>query len=176
MAANGFIELLRLSKRGNANYANIESHEKIWSGVGFELLGQYFVAPLGEVSEVIYPPLYTPIPNAQCWIKGLANVRGKLLSVTELSSFITEQNASCADGQKVICISQNEHYVGLVVDRVLGIQHFQKNSFFSNNNELDEKIKLYCHGYFPRQHLKWNIFLFSNLLNEPRFLNASKHG
>ncbi|MBU3848150.1 MAG: chemotaxis protein CheW [Candidatus Acinetobacter avistercoris] len=175
MAANGFIELLRLSKRGNTNYSNIDSHENIWSGVGFEILGQYFVAPLGEVSEVIYPPLCTPIPNAQFWVKGLANIRGKLLSVTELASFITEQDVPSHDAQKVICILQNEHYVGLVVDRVLGIQHFQKNSFFSNNNELDEKIKLYCHGYFPRQNLKWNIFLNSKLLNDPRFLNASKY-
>ncbi|NUF13676.1 chemotaxis protein CheW, partial [Acinetobacter oleivorans] len=54
MAANGFIELLRLSKRGNKNYASVQNEAQRWSGIAFEMRGQYFVAPLGEVSEVIY--------------------------------------------------------------------------------------------------------------------------
>lgn len=61
MAANGFIELLRLSKRGNKNYASVQNEAQRWSGIAFEMRGQYFVAPLGEVSEVIYPPKYTPV-------------------------------------------------------------------------------------------------------------------
>ena len=76
MAANGFIELLRLSKRGNKNYADNESEVNRWSGIAFEMMGQYFVAPLGEVSEVIYPPKFTPVPNAQSWVKGLARGLG----------------------------------------------------------------------------------------------------
>ena len=61
MAANGFIELLRLAKRGNKNYVSNENEVNRWSGIAFEMMGQYFVAPLGEVAEVIYPPksLYT---------------------------------------------------------------------------------------------------------------------
>ncbi|KCX62006.1 cheW-like domain protein, partial [Acinetobacter baumannii 1146103] len=74
MAANGFIELLRLSKRGNKNYASVQNEAQRWSGIAFEMRGQYFVAPLGEVSEVIYPPKYTPVPNTQSWVKGLANI------------------------------------------------------------------------------------------------------
>ena len=53
MAANGFIELLRLSKRGNKNYASVQNEAQRWSGIAFEMRGQYFVAPLGEVSEVM---------------------------------------------------------------------------------------------------------------------------
>ena len=81
MAANGFIELLRLAKRGNKNYTSSENEVNRWSGIAFEILGQYFVAPLGEVSEVIYYPHYTTIPNSQSWLKGLANIRGDRKSV-----------------------------------------------------------------------------------------------
>ncbi len=48
MAANGFIELLRLAKRGNKNYVSNENEVNRWSGIAFEMMGQYFVAPLGE--------------------------------------------------------------------------------------------------------------------------------
>lgn len=51
MAANGFIELLRLAKRGNKNYVTTENEVNRWSGIAFEMMGQYFVAPLGKLQK-----------------------------------------------------------------------------------------------------------------------------
>ena len=174
MAANGFIELLRLSKRGNKNYAAKENEVNRWSGIAFEMMGQYFVAPLGEVSEVIYPPNCTPVPTVQTWVRGLANIRGRLISISDLSHYLSTEQAQFLPTQKVLCISHHDHYVGLIVDQVLGIQHFNKKSFFSENNEIDQKLKGYCQGYFQQHNQAWNIFLFSRLLNDPQFMNASK--
>lgn len=174
MAANGFIELLRLSKRGNKNYAGNEKEVNRWSGIAFEMMGQYFVAPLGEVSEVIYPPVYTAVPNVQGWVRGLANIRGRLLSVSDLPHFVTGQKTQYLQSQKVLCISRHDHYVGLIVDQVLGIQHFNKKSFFSKNNDLEKKLEPYCQGYFQQHNQAWNIFLFSRLLNDPQYMNASE--
>ena len=173
MAANGFIELLRLSKRGNKNFVGNESEVNRWSGIAFEIMGQYFVAPLGEVSEVIYPPECTEVPNVQNWVRGLANIRGRLLSVSDLANYVSGKRALYLPTQKVLCISHNDHYVGLIVDQVLGIQHFNKKSFFSQNKELDEKLLTYCQGYFHQHNQAWNVFLFSRLLNDPKFMNAS---
>lgn len=174
MAANGFIELLRLSKRGNQNYIDKESEVNRWSGIAFEMMGQYFVAPLGEVTEVIYPPKCTAVPNVQNWVKGLANIRGRLLSVSDLTYFISGQRSQFTPTQKVLCISHNDHYVGLIVDQVLGIQHFNKKSFFSENKNLEKKLKTYCQGYFQQHNRAWNIFLFSQLLSDPKYMNASE--
>lgn len=129
MAANGFIELLRLSKNGNKSYEATERQINRWSGIAFEILGQYFVAPLGEVFEVIYLPKCTSVPNAQPWVVGLANIRGRLLSILDLPYYISGEKSHHLSTQKVICIYHNDHYVGLLVDQVLGIQHlvmFQK--------------------------------------------------
>ncbi|HAV4457985.1 chemotaxis protein CheW [Acinetobacter baumannii] len=173
MAANGFIELLRLSKRGNKNYASVQNEAQRWSGIAFEMRGQYFVAPLGEVSEVIYPPKYTPVPNTQSWVKGLANIRGRLLSVSDLAHFISGQRSSFSSTQKVLCISHHDQYVGVVVDQVLGIQHFNKKSFFSQSSDLEENLKEYCQGYFHQHNQHWHVFLFSRLLQNPHYMNAS---
>lgn len=173
MAANGFIELLRLSKRGNKNYVVNENEVNRWSGIAFEMMGQYFVAPLGEVAEVIYPPKYTFVPNTQPWVLGLANIRGRLLSVANLAHYISGKKTPTTRTEKVICISHDDHYVGLIVDRVLGIQHFNKKSFFSENNEINSSVKEYCQGYFHQHEQKWNIFLFSRLLKNPKYLNAA---
>lgn len=174
MAANGFIELLRLSKRGNKSYAGNNQEVNRWSGIAFEMMGQYFVAPLGEVAEVIYPPECTTVPNVKDWVRGLANIRGRLLSVSDLANYISGQQTPFLPTQKVLCISHNDHYVGLIVDQVLGIQHFHKKSFFLENKEIDKKLSPYCQGYFQQHNQAWNIFLFSRLINDPQYMNASE--
>ena len=173
MAANGFIELLRIAKRGNKNYVSNDNEVNRWSGIAFEMMGQYFVAPLGEVSEVIYPPKYTPVPNTQPWVVGLANIRGRLLSVSDLAQYMSGHRSQYSPTQKVLCINYNDQYVGLVVDQVLGIQHFNKKSFFSDQSELDSNLKEYCQGHFYQHNQRWHVFLFSRLLQNPKYMNAS---
>ena len=173
MAANGFIELLRLAKRGNKNYVSNENEVNRWSGIAFEMMGQYFVAPLGEVAEEIYPPKYTLVPNTQPWVVGLANIRGRLLSVADLAHYVSGHRSAYSPTQKVLCISHNDHNVGLVVDQVLGIQHFNKKSFFSKHDDLDQNLKEYCQGYFHQHNQQWHVFLFSRLLQNPKYMNAS---
>ena len=170
MAANGFIELLRLAKRGKNNTSANQEVER-WSGIAFEMLGQYFVAPLGEVSEVIYYPSFTPVPNSKSWLKGLANVRGRLLTITDLPAYFSGKGSK--DTQKVLCVSHQDHYVGLAVDQVLGIQHFNKKSFFSKNVHLESNLQKYCQGYFNQYQRHWNVFLFSKMLGDTEYMNAA---
>ncbi|WP_407411751.1 chemotaxis protein CheW [Acinetobacter sp.] len=173
MAANGFIELLRLAKRGNKHYANQDNEVNRWSGIAFEIMGQYFVAPLGEVSEVIYPPKCTPVPNTHAWVRGVANIRGRLLSVSDLTHYLVGQRSQSSGAQKVLCIQNDDQYVGLLVDQVLGIQHFNKKSFFSNQDAVNDLLNPYCRGYFQQHNQKWQVFLFSQLLHHPKYMNAS---
>lgn len=52
MAANGFIELLRIAKQGNKNYVSNDNEVNRWSGIAFEMMGQYFVAPLEKYRKL----------------------------------------------------------------------------------------------------------------------------
>lgn len=55
-----------------------------WSGIGFRMGGRFFVAPMGEVGEVLHEPRYTQLPGVKTWVKGVANVRGRLLPIMDL--------------------------------------------------------------------------------------------
>lgn len=173
MAARGYIELLRLSKRGHKSYVDSETEKNRWSGVVFELSGQYFVAPIGEVAEVIYLPVTTPVPNVKPWVWGMSNVRGRLYSVIDLQHFLSGKKSEPSTRQKLICVSNGQSHVGLVVDQVLGVQHFNKKNYFLNNDTLPAELQHYCQGYFYQHHQAWNIFLFSQLLGDTNFINAA---
>ena len=88
MASRGFIELLRLADLANARSSGRQGRKDYdWRGVVFESSGQRLVAPLGEVAEILTPE-YTSMPLVQPWLLGIANVRGRLLPLTDLAKFL----------------------------------------------------------------------------------------
>ncbi len=73
-----FYRITSALRNGETKTTLVQDNEvNRWSGIAFEMMGQYFVAPLGEVSEVIYPPKYTPVPNTQALGSGSSEYSGK---------------------------------------------------------------------------------------------------
>ncbi|KAA8734439.1 chemotaxis protein CheW [Acinetobacter qingfengensis] len=173
MAAKGFIELLRLADRGKKRQVSQIDQTLRWSGVAFEILGRQFVAPLGDIAEVIYVPEWTPVPSTQKWACGVANIRGRLLSVSHLAAFLNHSVNEVKTDSKVLCLMHPKHYCGVIVDQVFGIQHFNQQSYFKQANDLPPELQEFCQGYFMYQSKPWHVFMFRDLLNNPRFLSPS---
>ncbi|XID75663.1 chemotaxis protein CheW [Alkanindiges sp. WGS2144] len=174
MAARGFIELLRLADYGRQRQQGGQENENVrWSGIAFSFAGYQFVAPLGEVAEVVPVPASTTVPSAKPWMRGLANVRGRLLPLTDLAIFLQLPETELSRLSKVMIIDQAAHYSGVIVDQVMGIQHFNKQSYFGSNPQLPEVLAQYTHGYFERQGQQWHVFLLSKLVQDQTYLNAS---
>ena len=47
-----------------------------WSGIGFRIGEQCFVAPMGEIAEILHEPRFTLLPGVKSWVRGVANLRG----------------------------------------------------------------------------------------------------
>src|ERR1700760_1565499 len=62
-----------------------------WSGIGFRLGEHWYVAPMGEVSEVLHEPRFTQLPGVKSWVKGVANLRGRLLPMMDLGGFFSDR-------------------------------------------------------------------------------------
>ena len=67
--------------------ADAQAH---WTGLGFNLLGQRFVAPMDEVSELMRVPVTTRIPGVKNFVLGIGNVRGRLMAVLDLAPELPE--------------------------------------------------------------------------------------
>ena len=66
--------------------------------LGFQAGSDFWLLSLADSGEIASLPVLTVVPLTRTWFVGMANIRGKLYSVTDFSAFLgremTPQNAS----------------------------------------------------------------------------------
>ncbi|NIB39614.1 chemotaxis protein CheW [Pseudomaricurvus alkylphenolicus] len=165
----GLARQCRKSARGLPAQVDIKPH---WSGIGFELLGRRFVAPMGEVTEMLEVPPYTRLPGVQPWVKGVSNVRGRLLPVCDLAAFFGERLTTGRKLQRILILENDELYTGLMVDRVFGMQHFPVDTY-SDQVSSEHPASAFSRGCYRQDDVEWIVFSPALLSQDGQFLNAA---
>lgn len=173
MASRGFIELLRLADLAKARQTGRNNpDQQDWLGVVFESAGQRLIAPLGEVSEVLALPELTALPLTKPWLLGVANLRGRLLPLTDLAQFLGLQSGERLKNRKVMVIDHGDIFSGLLVDQVLGINRFVRTQYVAEEM-TSSPFAPYNHGKFTKDGEDFFVFMPSLLMKDARFLNAA---
>ncbi len=175
MASRGFIELLRLADLARARKSGRRGGQEYdWQGVVFEIGGQRLVAPMGQISEVLAMPEYTSLPLVKPWMLGMANIRGRLLPITDLSQFLQVPSRLTQMSQrKVIVIDHDNFFSGLVVDQVIGIEQFTRDQYRAEAIEPSSPFAPYNHGKFLKNEQDWYVFMPSLLAQDSQYANAA---
>ena len=148
--------------------------QPLWSGVGFQLRGMRCVVPMQEVAEMLVLPEYTRIPGVQPWVKGVANVRGRLLPMLDLEVFFGGQLDSARKKHRVLALEIGDFYCGVIVKSVYGMQHFPLETY-SEQAGGDDSIAPYSKGSYEHNGRKWTVFSLYELARDPQFFNAALH-
>lgn len=143
-----------------------------WSGIGFRLAGQPMVAPLGEVSEILHEPRYTALPRVKPWVRGVANVRGRLLPVIDLSHFFGSGVSVPRKQRRVLVLDRDAVFVGLLVDELFGMQHFPVSDFTPSVPALPEEFRPFVVGAYAGEQVSM-IFNFQALARDQAFLDVA---
>lgn len=156
-----------------ADQPHQETRVEHWSGIGFRVDGQWFVAPMGEVAEVLHEPRSSRVPGVQPWVCGVANLRGRLLPVMDLSGFLGLGACALGKQRRVLVLDTEGLFAGLLVDEVLGLQHFSLQSLeLSPPRPLIEAAAPFVQGHFARER-NWAIFSPLALAQAPGFLDVA---
>ena len=152
-----------------------EEAVELWNGIGFTLNGQRYVAPMGEVVEILHIPRHTQVPGVKAFMLGAANVRGRLLPLIDLAAFIGLPRASRSQrDRRVLVIEQDDVFCGLIIDSVLGMQYFAADSHVENLNEEAEALSPFLHGGYFRNDELWRVFSMVELVEDERFLDVAQ--
>jgi twitching motility protein PilI len=171
-----FNKLLEFEKRATGFTAGtgVGIREKgDWSGVVFAIGDQRLTCSLERVHEFLPPPPVTRVPGTKSWILGLANVRGDLVTVIDLSHYLGGERTNITVRSRLLAASLRGRPVGLLVDEVFGQQSF------TNDDELGAKAQEGSpfDGYITRQFRAddeiWQELDLDALCGAPEFLNGA---
>ena len=144
-----------------------------WSGMGFRVGDNLLVSSLKDVNEIMPYPHLTHVPHAKSWVKGVANVRGVLITVLDLRDFIEGIQTELNRHSRVLLIRQSEMNVGLLVDQALGLRHFFDEEQVSTLPAISEGLSDFVLGGYKQSDRHWAVFSMRRLLQDARFLEVA---
>jgi twitching motility protein PilI len=168
--------LLQIDQRCRVLAADLPSQptrQDNWSGIGFRLGEHWYVAPMGEVSEVLHEPRFTQLPGVKPWVKGVANLRGRLLPIMDICGFFGNELSAVRKQRRVLVVEYKDVFAGLMVDEVYGLQHFAQDSLEAvPPSELNGPIGAFVKGRFQREQ-SWQVFSPFALAQSQDFLHVA---
>jgi twitching motility protein PilI len=168
--------LLQIDQRCRLLAADLPSQptrQDRWSGIGFRLGEHWYVAPMGEVSEVLHEPRFTQLPGVKPWVKGVANLRGRLLPIMDLCGFFGHEQSTLRKQRRVLVVEHGEVFAGLMVDEVFGLQHFAQDTLEPvSMTDLHGPIAAFVKGRFQREQT-WQVFSPFTLAQSQSFMHVA---
>ena len=97
---------------------NEEGSEDLIQLVVFQLGGEEFGVDIMQVQEIIRIPETTRIPRSPDYIKGVINLRGRIIVVINLDTRFGMDSKEIDDNSRIIVVEVGETVMGMVVNSV----------------------------------------------------------
>jgi twitching motility protein PilI len=170
--------LVELERRARAAIAARDGRQvavEEWVGIAFRLGAERFVAGRGDVREILpVPSQVTRVPGAKPWLRGIANVRGQLLTLVDLKVFLGAGAAPLDRRGRILVVASREVPTGLMVDEVLGFRRFQASEYQPQAPATIVRCDHYLEGAYRRGSEVWPRFNLMALLSDEHFLMAGE--
>jgi len=160
----------RLAERMQA----ARTQERIMSWLAVESAGRGFLFPLPQAGEIFPMVPVLDVPHTQGWFLGVANLRGGLHSVVDLTSFLgvkTDRDTSAVREQSRLVTFSSALNINcaLLVDRLAGLRNVQQLVA----EPADEKPRPTFVGGAWRDGdgRAWQEIKLVELANDPQFLS-----
>lgn len=86
--------------------------------VTFQLGREEYGVEIASVQEIIRASDITPVPGAQAHVRGVINLRGKIIPVVDLRKRFALPDISACDDMRIIVIELGQKRIGMLVDSV----------------------------------------------------------
>ncbi len=169
-------ELLReLERRSRSAVSGGEAPSvEEWIGVAFRMGPEHFIAPRAQVREVLpVPEQLTRVPGASGWLRGIANVRGHLLPVSDLRALLGGSGGGRERRARVLVVNHREVPAGLIVDEVHGFRRFLPEEFQDESPPTIARAEPWLDGAYRRGGETWPVFDLQALVESERFQQAA---
>ncbi|MDH3647121.1 MAG: chemotaxis protein CheW [Gammaproteobacteria bacterium] len=145
-----------------------------WVGVAFRIGSNHLLASREEVREVLPIPTSTRVPGAIYWIRGLANVRGLLLPLTDMRAFLDSESSRDTRTTRVLVVNHRQIPTGLIVDEVMGFRRFADSERAPASEVAGHDYNAFITGAYSRDGEVSPVIGLTALVESERFLQAAE--
>lgn len=167
------LDLERRTIKASAGLPTLDEVQAEWVGVGFRVGDSKLVASMADVKEILHLPDLTVVPGVKSWIVGIANVRGSLLPILDMKSYLMGDDIKQRQKGRVIVIDYKGFNTGLVVDEIYGMRHFREGDSTTDIPEVHESMSAFISGAYKQDDEHWPVFDFNEMTRDDRFSHAS---
>ncbi len=144
--------------------------QPLWRGIAFLVQQWRLLVPLEVISDVVECGPITPVPRTQQWLRGVANVRGMLYSITDLAVFLGRPPTTLDTDSKLLVLNDKELQSAILVNDVYGLKSFDEEQHIANHASLDANIRPYVSRAFSDDDQIWAVFDVQRLISADAFL------
>jgi twitching motility protein PilI len=145
----------------------------LWRGVGFRIGDKRLAAGFDEVVEILPMPQVTPVPGAQPWMLGVANIRGNLLPIVDLKQFLEGDRTVLHEGQRVLIVRQPGGDVAVTIDELYGQRSFHDEHRLDEGDLAQGRYTHFIEAGYRMGEDLWGIFSLQKLARTPEFRQAA---
>ncbi len=159
---------------GLDNMASAETSQQLDSDdqeqhIIFTLAGTMYTVPIGNVTEIGQPLTLTPIPNVPNWVLGVANLRGDIISMVDLRTFLGLESLPYRQDSRMLVAqtSREDMTVGLIIDQVNGISYLPSDQIETPTAPIEDQITPYLRGVYEQNGNLLVVLSLEKLLLSP---------
>jgi purine-binding chemotaxis protein CheW len=104
--------------------------------VVFQLGAEEYAVPIAQVREVVRVGEITRVPHAPPHIRGVMNLRGRILPVVEIRTRLGLGPAELGPGSRVVVADVRDRMVGLLVDAVAQVSRLSERAVMPPPEEI----------------------------------------
>jgi len=101
---------------------------RIETWVTFRLAGEAYALPVASVLEILRVAGITRVPHAPPVIRGVTNMRGKVLPVIDLRVRLAMDAAPVTSSSRILVATSRGRLLGLLVDAVEQVERIDRNA------------------------------------------------
>lgn len=146
--------------------------------LGLQIGTRRLLIDLADAGEILVVPDIMPVPLTKSWYRGLANVRGNLFGVVDLSLFAGGPPTPIDKESRLVAFSSDLRFAcGILVSRMLGLRSAADLDAVVDDQPLDDE-RLFAP--WTRARLadahdgRWQEIDLGALTADPRFLDIAR--
>ncbi|MDE6713907.1 MAG: chemotaxis protein CheW [Lachnospiraceae bacterium] len=121
-------ELKRQTEQDEGNGSGSEHDAQKGKYMTFKSGSEYFALKIQYVSEIICFQAITPIPETEDYIKGLINLRGKIIPVIDVRLRFKQEPLEYDDRTCIMVINVKSIVVGLIIEKIAEVVEIQEEN------------------------------------------------